>query len=182
MKKTLLILGAASALILAGCDESKKPYEPELDTEYNTEMKSPTNQDEMGDYTVAENPTFPIGTTVIIKSEHNKGMKDAKATIVGAYETVAYSVTYKPSNGEPEISDSKWIVDEEIVDENDVAFEVGDKVTTTANRQPGMQGTEVTIETVRPTTVYMVDYVDSTNDKKVSNYKWLIEDELIKEK
>lgn len=180
MKKTFLILSGAAALMLAACDESKKPYEPELDSEYNKEMKSPHDSDELGDYTAAAKPKFPIGSTVIIKSEHTKGMKDAKATVVGAYDTVAYSYSYTPP-GEAEVSDSKWIVDEEIVDENDVAFEVGDTVVTSANHKKGLQGSEVTIDSVRPTVAYILDYVDTSNNKKVSNYKWVIEEELMKE-
>ena len=180
MKTSLLIMGFAATLLLAGCDEVKKPYEPKLDTEYNTEMKSIPNSEDLSHYKTADNPTFPIGSKVIIKGEHTKGMKDAKATVVKAYDTVAYSAAYTPAGGEP-VKDAKWIVNEEIVDNNDVAFEVGDKVKTTASHHLGMQGAELTIESVRPTTVYMVDYIDTGTNKKVSNYQWVIEDELVKQ-
>ena len=47
---------------------------------------------------MAENPTFKVGSKAIIKSEHMEGMKGAEATIVGAYDTVAYTVSYTSTN------------------------------------------------------------------------------------
>ena len=180
MKTSVLIMSFAATLLLAGCDEAKKPYEPKLDTEYNTEMKSITNGEDLSQYKTAANPTFPIGSKVIIKSEHTQGMKDAKATVVKAYDTIAYSVAYTPADGEP-VTDAKWIINEEIIDENDVAFEVGDIVRTKAAHKKGLQGIDLTIASVRPTTAYVVDYVDTDTNKKVSNYQWVLEDELVKQ-
>lgn len=180
MKKLFFILTATSALLLAGCDESKKPYEPKLDSEHNTEMKSIPGDQGFSDYKAAAKPTFPIGSNVIINSAHATGMKGAKATVVGAFDTVAYSVSYTPTTGGAKVTDYKWLVNEELVDKNDVAFAVGDKVVTSASHQPGMKDAEVTIETIRPTTAYAVDYVDTDNSKKINNYRWLIEEELSK--
>lgn len=181
MKRVMFICSVTAALLLAGCDESKKPYEPKLDREHNTEMKSLPGEQGFSDYKAADKPTFAIGSQVIINSAHTKGMKDAKATVVGAFDTVAYSVSYISTAGNQQVTDYKWLVNEELVDENDVAFAVGDKVVTSAAHDPGMKNAEVTIETVRPTTVYVVDYVDTENSKKINNYRWLIEDELSKE-
>lgn len=181
MKRSVLILSVTTALLLAGCDEAKKPYEPELDAEYNTEMKSIPNGEDLSQYKTAANPTFPIGSKVIIKSEHSKGMKDAKATVVKAYDTIAYSVSYTPKEGAA-VKDSQWIVNEEIIDDNDVAFEVGDIVRTTASHKPDAHGVDLTIESVRPTTAYVVDYVDTNTNKKISHYQWVIEDEMVIDK
>lgn len=180
MKKSIFILTMAAAFALTGCDESKKPYKPQLDSEHNTEMKSLPDAEGFSDYTAAEKPTFPIGSQVIINSDRSSGMKGAQGTVVAAFDTIAYAVSYTPSIGGEAVSEYKWLVNEELADENDVAFEVGDKVVTTAAHQKGMKNTEVTIDTVRPTTAYVVDYVDTANNKKISHYKWLIEDELSK--
>jgi len=47
----------------------------------------------------AENPTFEVGSQAIIETDHMEGMKGAEATIVGAYDTTAYAVTYTPTDG-----------------------------------------------------------------------------------
>ena len=44
----------------------------------------------------AENPTYAVGTQAIIESDHMPGMKGATATIVGAYNTTVYSISYTP--------------------------------------------------------------------------------------
>lgn len=178
MKHLIFVCTLASALVLAGCE---KPYEPKVDKEHNTDMKSLPNEQGFSDYTTADNPTFPINSKVVINSDATKGLKGATGTVVAAFDTIAYSVSYTPSTGNAQVRDYKWIVNEELVDENDVAFHVGDKVVTSAQHQPGMKDTEVTIESVRPTTVYIVDYVDTDANKKVNRYKWLVEDELSKE-
>ena len=178
MKNLMFICTVAGALLLAGCEE---PYEPKVDKAHNTEMKSLPGEEGFSDYKTADNPAFPTNSKVVINSEPIKGIKGATGTVVAAFDTIAYSVSYTPSIGSVQVRDYKWIVNEELVDENDVAFDVGDKVVTSADHQQGMKNTEVTIETVRPTTVYIVDYVDTAANKKVNRYKWLIEEELSKE-
>ena len=43
-------------------------------------------------------------------------MKNAKATVKGAYETYAYVVSYTPTNGDEKVSNHKWVVNEEVAD------------------------------------------------------------------
>ena len=40
----------------------------------------------------AENPTYSVGDTVTIQTDHMAGMKGATGTVVGAFDTVAYEV------------------------------------------------------------------------------------------
>ncbi|MFS0577312.1 YdhK family protein [Sporosarcina sp. 179-K 3D1 HS] len=63
---------------------------------------------------VAENPTFKVGSKAIIEADHMKGMKDAEATIVGAYDTVAYSVSYTPTTGGKRVINHKWVTESEL--------------------------------------------------------------------
>ena len=41
-----------------------------------------------------------------------------------------------------------------------------------------MKGAEAQIDDVEKTTVYMVDYKSTENDKMVKNHKWMTTDEL----
>lgn len=93
-------------------------------------------------------------------------MKGAKATIVGAFDTVAYSVTYTPTTGGEKVENHKWIIHEEIMDAEDRPFNKGDKVITVADHMSGMKNAEVTIDSVKPTTVYMIDYTAATDNEK----------------
>jgi len=62
----------------------------------------------------AEKPTYPVGTQVTLTTDHMEGMRDAPATVVGAYKTVAYAVNYTPTDGGPEVTNHKWVVQEEL--------------------------------------------------------------------
>ena len=42
----------------------------------------------------------------------------------------------------------------------------------------GMKGAEAVIDAAEETTVYMVDYTPTNGGKKVTDHKWLTEDEL----
>lgn len=114
----------------------------------------------------ADNPTYPVGSTTTIQTDHMEGMKGAKATIVGAFDTVAYSVTYTPTTGGEKVENHKWIIHEEIMDAEDRPFNKGDKVITVADHMSGMKNAEVTIVSVKPTTVYMIDYTATTDNEK----------------
>jgi hypothetical protein len=62
----------------------------------------------------AENPTFEVGSQAIIETDHMEGMKGAEATIVGAYDTTAYAVTYTPTDGGEEVTNHKWVTESEL--------------------------------------------------------------------
>ncbi|MDX5323110.1 MAG: YdhK family protein [Exiguobacterium sp.] len=125
----------------------------------------------------AENPTFAVGDKAIITEAHMPGMEGAEATIVGAYDTVVYSISYDPMHGGERVRDHKWIIHEEIVDAKADAYEPGDEVTVDAEHMNGMGGATATIDSSEETTVYMVDF-ELDNGERVTNHKWVTEDEL----
>lgn len=126
----------------------------------------------------AENPKYPVGTKVIIHAAHDDGeMEGQEGVVVGAYDTVAYSVTYQPTNGDQEQVGYKWLVQEELKGMADAPLKVDSKVIIEANHEAGMTGAEGVIETAHDTTVYMVDYT-AKDGRKVKNYQWFIESEL----
>lgn len=125
----------------------------------------------------AENPTFAVGDKAIITEAHMPGMEGAEATIVGAYDTVVYSISYDPMHGGERVRDHKWIIHEEIVDAKADAYEPGDEVTVDAEHMNGMGGATATIDSAEETTVYMVDF-ELDNGERVTNHKWVTEDEL----
>jgi hypothetical protein len=45
------------------------------------------------------NPTYKVGSKVVVKADDMKGMYGARATIVGAYDTTAYGVTCTSTTG-----------------------------------------------------------------------------------
>lgn len=63
---------------------------------------------------VAANPKFQVGSKATIQADHMKGMKGAEATIVGAYDTTAYIISYTPTTGGPKVENHKWVIQEEI--------------------------------------------------------------------
>ncbi|MDI7743836.1 YdhK family protein [Lysinibacillus fusiformis] len=125
----------------------------------------------------AANPTFPVGSKAIIQANHMEGMNGAEATIVGAYDTTVYTVSYTPTNGGNPVTDHKWVIHEELQGAGQEPFETGAETTINANHMEGMQGANATIESALETTVYMVDYITATGEK-VTNHKWVTESEL----
>ncbi len=127
----------------------------------------------------SENPAFPVGSEAILKDGHMDGMKGATATIVGAYETIAYSITYTPTDGGDPVEDHKWVIQEEVEEATgDEALEPGTKVTVDADHMEGMNGALAEIDSAEKTTVYMIDYTPTNGGDKVTNHKWVTEDEL----
>ena len=126
----------------------------------------------------AVNPTYSVGSQVTINANHVEGMNGAKATIVGAYDTVAYAVTYTPATGGAVVKNHKWVIQEEIRSADNKTLQPGAKVTLEADHLPGMKGAMATIDSGKKTTVYMVNYTPTNGGAEVKNYKWLIESEL----
>jgi len=126
----------------------------------------------------AENPTYKVGSQAIVKSEHMEGMNGAEATIVGAYDTTAYAVTYTPTTGGEPVKNHKWVIQEEIKNAGNKTLEPGTKVTIEADHMEGMMGAAGTIDSAEKTTVYMIDYTPTTGGEKVTNHQWVTESEL----
>jgi hypothetical protein len=126
----------------------------------------------------AENPTYKVGSQAILKTDHMEGMNGAEATIVGAYETTAYVVSYTPTTGGERIENHKWVIHEEIENAGDETFEPGTEVIINADHMEGMKGATAVIDSAEATTVYMVDYTPTNGGEEVKNHKWVTESEL----
>lgn len=130
-----------------------------------------------------ENPTYPVGDTVTIRTDHMAGMEGATGTIVGAFDTVAYEVTYEPTNGDSIVENHKWVLKEEIPEarNQEEPLSEGTEVTLEASHMEGMEGATATIDSAEETTVYMLDYQPTDGGEMVKNHKWVTEDELSQE-
>lgn len=126
----------------------------------------------------AENPTYEVGSQAIIETDHMEGMKGAEATIVGAFDTTAYALTYTPTDGGEPVENHKWVIHEELENPGDAPLEPGAEATISADHMEGMDGATATIDSAEETTVYMVDFVPTTGGEEVTNHKWVTESEL----
>jgi hypothetical protein len=107
-----------------------------------------------------------------------EGMNGAKATIVGAYDTTAYAVSYTPTTGGEKVKNHKWVIQEEIKNAGSVKLKPGTEVTIESDHMEGMKGATGTIDSAEQTTVYMIDYTPAAGGEKVKNHKWVTESEL----
>lgn len=203
MKKNRILTGILSisaATLLAACSTDTGSQESATESEANSiesmaEESSMSGMDEMEGNDMegmvhddsgeipeglkeAENPTYNVGETATITDGHMEGMEGAEATIVGAFDTVAYEVSYDPTNGGPREENHKWVIHEEITDAGEEPFEPGDEVTLEANHMEGMEGATATIDDAKSTTVYMIDYQPTTGGEEVKNHKWITDSEL----
>lgn len=194
MKKQLFILGVATIIGLSGCgnnsngsdsDSKKESNQSEMD--HSNMNKSEMDHSEMNHSTSgkvpeglqeAKDPKYKVGSQAVMKADHMKGMNGAKATIVGAYDTTVYTVSYTPTTGGEKVINHKWVIQEELKDADDKTFKAGDEVTLEADHMEGMKGAKATIDSAEKTTVYMVDYTPTTGGEKVTNHKWVTESEL----
>ncbi|MBB3111800.1 hypothetical protein FHS18_003868 [Paenibacillus phyllosphaerae] len=174
MKKKLMILSFAALLVLSACGQQSAT------TDHNSHQSmnhSGTGEVPEG-LKVEANPTYKVGEEVVIHAEHMPGMDGAKATVVGAYDTTVYSVSYTPTTGGEKVTNHKWVIHEEIKDAGSEPFQAGDTVTLDAEHMEGMKGAEATIDTAEKMTVYMVDYTPTTGGEVVKNHQWVVESEL----
>lgn len=173
MKKQLYLFIIAAALTLSACGNDNS-YGNKImeDTSHSSSSDVPEN------LKVTENPTFEIGSKAIIQADHMEGMKEATATIVGAFDTTAYIVSYRPTTGGFPVTNHKWIIHEEIKKAADKPYESGSEVIMEADHMKDMKGATAQINAAEQTTVYMIDYTPTTGGDKVKNHKWVTEDEL----
>lgn len=191
-KKTGKLVGIAlfASFLLAACGDTEEanvesgaePTEQmeEEDTHSGHNMNHSGSGEVPGGLEEAADPAYPGGSTAIIQNGHMDGMKGAKATIVGAYDTTAYTVSYTPTNGGDPVEDHKWIIHEEIEGAGDKPFSAGDEVTLAADHMEGMERAAAMIDSAVKTTVYMIDFT-TADGEKVTNHKWVTEDELAAE-
>lgn len=201
MKKQKVVLGISSMLLiflLSACANGGEPSQNEnADNETETQENINNSEEESDstgemDHSVmnhsggevpqglteAENPTYPVGSKVILHADHMAGMNGAEATVSGAFDTTVYSVTYTPTTGGEPVENHKWVVHEEIENPSEESYKPGDQVVLNAEHMKGMDGATATIVTANQTTVYMVDYTDKETGEKITNHMWVTEDEL----
>ncbi|WP_102275592.1 YdhK family protein [Cytobacillus massiliigabonensis] len=195
-KPLLLSLLASIFLLLGACSNATEDIKENNNDEKNTidseENQGGSEEMEGMDHSnmemsssgavpeglkVAENPTYKVGSKAIINSDHMEGMKGAEATIAGAYDTTAYSISYDPTTGGERVKNHKWVIHEEIPDAGDQPLEPGSEFTIDASHMEGMDGAKAAIDTAEKTTVYMVDF-KTASGTEVKNHKWVTESEL----
>lgn len=127
----------------------------------------------------AENPLYPVGTAVVINTDHMPSMMDAKGTISGAYDTTLYAVNYTDLHG-MNVTNHRWVISEEIVGGADKTFEVGETVTLSQGHMESMGGAglNAVIVQVVEGPAYMVDYDPTDDSARVVNHQWIAELEL----
>lgn len=187
MRKKLLIgiITLVSAFTVAACGNDKEEVNHEnMDMETNTSSEESMEMNHSGsgevpeNLKVEENPTYKVGSQAILETDHMEGMKGAEATIVGAFETTAYAISYTPTTGGERVTNHKWVIQEEIKDAGDETLEPGKEVIVEADHMEGMDGATAEIDSSELTTVYMIDYTPTTGGEKVTNHKWVTESEL----
>jgi len=193
-RSIVVFIAIISLLALTACSGSNEEQNTDnnntnMETEPNkteTESESESHEDmnHSGSGEVpaglksAESPTYEVGSKVIIETDHMKGMKGAEATIVGAFSTNAYAVSYTPTTSGEKVKNHKWVIQEEVGNADSELLEPGTEVTLEADHMKGMKGAEATIESGEKTTVYMIDYTPTTGEEEVTNHKWVTESEL----
>lgn len=197
-KKTLSLLLFSSMFVLGACNNAENTPTTSEDTrsEEVSSENGNTSSEENGEHgghgdmehdesgeipeglEEASDPTFPVGSEAKILATHMPGMEGAVGTIVGAFDTVAYEVTYDDTETGDTVSNHKWVVHEEIEGDEDEPYQDGDEVVLEAYHMPGMEGATATIDSSEDTTVYMITYEDTETGDMVSNHKWVTEDEL----
>ncbi|OUL10378.1 hypothetical protein B0533_03275 [Sedimentibacter sp. SX930] len=195
-RKLLMSFFSLSAtVLLAACSTQTSTEEASVEVESVSmesmaEESSVSSSEGMGDMVhddsgvipeglmEAENPTYKVGDSVIMQAGHMEGMEGAEATIIGAFDTVAYEVSYDPTNGDPRVENHQWVIQEEIIDAGTDPLGVGSEVMLEAEHTEGMSGATATIDAAETTTVYMVDYIDTVTGETIKNHKWVTESEL----
>jgi len=194
MKMSIILsLFAALFLVLGACSNAKDENKENTESTENTEGTENTENMEGMDHSnmnhsssgevpeglkVAKNSTYEVGSQAIIESNHMAGMKGAKATVVGAYDTTVYTVSYTPTTGGKRVENHKWAIHEELKDAGEAPLEPGTEVTINANHMEGMDGATAEIDSAEKTTVYMVNFTPTTGGEEVKNHKWVTESEL----
>ncbi|WP_054710061.1 YdhK family protein [Bacillus sp. JCM 19041] len=182
--KQMILTSVSGVLLLSACGTDSEPNEqPEQGEEKNqgehmghSDMDHSSSGELPEGLQEANTPTYAPGTEAMIAEGHMEGMEGATATIVGAFDTTAYIVSYTTEDGQ-RVEDHKWVVHEEIEYAGDEPFEAGSEVILNADHMAGMEGATAEIEGVEDTTVYMIDYT-STTGEDVENHKWVTEEEL----
>src|SRR5699024_7132035 len=102
--KFLTFLLTAVAVVLAACGTDDGS--PEGGGAMDHDDMDPSSSGEVPDDDAeAEDPEYPVDSQAVINADHRKGMDGAEATVTGAFDTTAYSVTYTPTTGGEPVED-----------------------------------------------------------------------------
>ncbi|MCA1042074.1 YdhK family protein [Bacillus infantis] len=186
MKKKLIgVLSLAAVIGLSGCgndssteNHNNKAEEGQSDHSEHSGMNHSNSGEVPKGLKEADDPTYPVGSKVILEAGHMEGMEGAEAEISGAYDTTVYAVSYTPTTGGEKVENHKWIIQEDIKDAGDSPYKAGDEVTLNVKHMEGMEGAKAVIDSAETTTVYMVDFTPTTGGEKVKNHQWVTGDEL----
>lgn len=126
----------------------------------------------------AVDPTFEIGSEVMINADHMPGMDGAVAKISGAFDTTVYTVSYTTDDGQ-EIENHKWVIHEELENSQAAPLESGTEVILNTDHMEGMYGATAEIDSAEETTVYMIDFETTDTGEDVQYHKWVTEEELL---
>jgi hypothetical protein len=186
MNSKKIVMGLISliaAITLTACSGDEEKATPTEESTHD-QNSGHSNMNHSGSSEVpeglknADNATFSVGSKAIIKDGHMEGMEGAEATIVGAYDTVAYTISYAPTNGGKKVEDHKWVIHEELINVGEAQLEPGTDVSIDAEHMAGMDGATAEIDFAEKTTVYMIDFTPTDGSDKVKNHKWVTESEL----
>src|SRR5699024_11441700 len=87
--------------------EKEESDNPEGEDDSSMNMDPSSSGEIPDDLANADDPTYPIDSEAEINADHMKGMNGAVATIEGAYDTIAYEVTYTPKDGGEKVENHK---------------------------------------------------------------------------
>lgn len=190
MKRISLLAIAISCIIVISACASEKQYNASGSGDHSQQHStnvithdehSDMNHSSSGELPVglqaAAHPTFEVGSKVRMIANHMDGMEGANASIVGAFETTVYAVSFENVHNGKKVSNHKWVIHEEIANGQEASYKIGDKVELATEHMEGMNGAEAVIDSAEKSTVYMVSYMSSTGEQ-VNNHKWVTEDEL----
>lgn len=176
----LTAITLATAVALSGCSNGSAPSDhasSEASDGAHAGMDHPMDGGPApAGITAAQEPTYPVGTQVMITADHMDGMTGATATISGAFDTTAYAVSYTPTDGGEPVTDHRWVVQEELQDPGAAPVADGTDVVISADHMPGMEGAHGTIDSSTDETVYMVDY--EADGMSITHHKWVVESEV----
>jgi hypothetical protein len=193
MKKILSLLVSFLIISLAACGTNNQDNAgntgnntEENHQEHNSEEENTGHEglDHSGSGEIpegmneAENPKYEVGSKAKIEKGHMPGMKGAEATVVGAYETTVYRVSYDPQTGGDRVENHEWVVHEELKEAGEEPFNPGDEVTIEAEHMEGMKGAVAEVDTAESKTVYVIDFTPTDGSDPVKNHLWVTEEEL----
>ncbi|WP_423410587.1 YdhK family protein [Heyndrickxia sp. MSNUG] len=180
-KFLMLMISFATAFFISACSGDQAEN---AGKESSGDHSSHANMEHSGSGEIPEglkneeNPAYKVGSKAVIIEDHMPGMDGAEATIVGAYDTVVYSLSYDPTNGGLRVENHKWVIHEELKDAGDQPLKAGDEAIINTDHMEGMKGAKAVIDTAEQTTVYMVDFTPTDGSEKVTNHQWVTESEL----